>query len=360
MDASGTDLLDPRGTAFYTMDASGTDLMIDYVTRNGEVHATGFSVTTADGQTLTARYADAQPLGFTTWSSTSSSVFQTLFDDTRLDLRGSNGDDSAFGTDLGDRFRMGAGDDTVDGGAGDDQINGGPGNDVLVSGTGDDVLIGGRGHDALIFEGAAGDMARGRGGAGNDVFIDASEGQTTWEGGAGHDLFVIGACGTALTAQIDGFAPTGTSGRTVITDFNAEDVLVFTGVQTTMGGYPDAIWTDMRPDAILADWDGAGADEFVFRDTEAGLQIGWGDEEVMLAGVTSKDVALDQIHFGGNWIDFEFDNGVIAHSPSGSTLAVQDGDDSSPIRAGLVGETWDSIMFETLTANLVLCPDMMA
>lgn len=250
-------------------------------------------------------------------------------------------------TDTRITFKGGQGDDTLNGGAGDDQIKGGRGNDMLVSGTGDDMMIGGRGHDAFVFTSAAGDRDRASGGSGNDIFIDMSEGHATWTGGAGKDLFVIGVS-TTMSGNPEGFTASGTGGTTVITDFSTDDVLIFSGVSTSMSGNPEGIWTDMRPGATLADWDGDGANEFVFRATPEGLEIGWGEEEVLLTGLSAADISLDQIHFGGFGLwDASTGTSTIAHSPAGSTLEVRNEADASYLTSGLDGGTWESIMFET-------------
>ena len=47
------------------------------------------------------------------------------------------------------KFRVGSGNDYVDGGTGDDNINGEDGNDALYGGDGNDYLIGLDGNDYL-------------------------------------------------------------------------------------------------------------------------------------------------------------------------------------------------------------------
>lgn len=109
----------------------------------------------------------------------------------RVDITGSDGDDTITGGARGDMVRgwqgsdrlfggRGAdlvigdnGDDTLDGGLGGDRLDGGGGFDVLIGGKGDDTLVGGHvfdvfgGDDTLI------------GGAGADVLTGSNHGVTT-------------------------------------------------------------------------------------------------------------------------------------------------------------------------------------
>ncbi|RSK38884.1 calcium-binding protein [Rhodovulum iodosum] len=91
------------------------------------------------------------------------------------------------GTELNDSFSGRQQDDTFHGEGGRDVMNGGAGDDALFGGAGNDLMSGGAGDDTL------------EGGAGND----------TLTGGAGQNLFVFAAgCG-----------------RDTVTDFSAEDTL---------------------------------------------------------------------------------------------------------------------------------------
>ena len=69
-----------------------------------------------------------------------------------------DGDDSAFGGSGNELFRMGAGNDFVDGNRGTDTALLGNGKDTFVwdPGDGSDVIEGGRGQDTMLFNGAAG------------------------------------------------------------------------------------------------------------------------------------------------------------------------------------------------------------
>jgi Ca2+-binding RTX toxin-like protein len=104
-------------------------------------------------------------------------------------VRGSEFKDVLVGNDAANILTGGGGNDALTGGGNKDQLFGGLGSDILNGGTGNDVLVGNEGNDQLI------------GGAGSDRLT----------GGEGADRFVF--------ARLEG--------PDVITDFNAEDVLVF-------------------------------------------------------------------------------------------------------------------------------------
>lgn len=59
-------------------------------------------------------------------------------------IRGYDGNDQIFGSDLGDLLLGEAGNDRLAGGVGNDTLMGGAGNDRLAGGTQNDLLIGGR------------------------------------------------------------------------------------------------------------------------------------------------------------------------------------------------------------------------
>ena len=76
-------------------------------------------------------------------------------------IRGTNGNDTLGGSDLGETIRGRQGSDTLVGKAGPDTLRGGTGPDSLRGGGGDDILIGGLAKDGLI------------GQKGDDVFLFA-------------------------------------------------------------------------------------------------------------------------------------------------------------------------------------------
>lgn len=142
-------------------------------------------------------------------------------------------DDVIHGTDFGDTYNGGVGNDLIFGKDGDDQLQGGEGNDKLVGGNGNDVLEGGAGNDRLL------------GGNGSDVLLGGDGGDYLNPGdntnydtiitGAGKDKVILSDIVTGyvglyhddldgrITVNIDGSANTGTikkagNGTTTITD----------------------------------------------------------------------------------------------------------------------------------------------
>ena len=107
-------------------------------------------------------------------------------------LDGKKGKDELRGLGGHDTLSGGRGNDKLYGGPGDDGLNGGRGNDKLYGGPGDDELNGGRDNDRLY------------GGTGND----------TLTGGGGRDRYVF---------------VSGDSGRKIITDFGARELIVLKG-----------------------------------------------------------------------------------------------------------------------------------
>ncbi|MGF1464058.1 MAG: calcium-binding protein [Maricaulaceae bacterium] len=100
-------------------------------------------------------------------------------------------EDTVVGTDGGERFETGAGDDVITAGGGADQVlagagndtlSGGAGNDFLNAGAGDDTLDGGAGADSLV------------GGVGDDLLIGAA-GADTLIGGGGADTIADALAG---------------------------------------------------------------------------------------------------------------------------------------------------------------------
>lgn len=124
-------------------------------------------------------------------------------------LRGSALDDLLLGSDVGNSFFGGGGQDTLRGLAGNDTLNGEAGQDLLEGGLGNDVLSGGDGEDTLV------------GGAGVDVL----------RGGTGADLFRY------LSIE-DSLVPT----RDAIIDFSQAqgDRMDLSAIDAVVGGADDA------------------------------------------------------------------------------------------------------------------------
>jgi Ca2+-binding RTX toxin-like protein len=278
----GTELLGPEGTALYSTHGMGTELRIDYTTIDGQLHATGFTLTDGGQITLRGTFSTPEPLGVAVWTDMRPDALgEALFGDTRFDIRGSRGDDAAIGSDFRDRFRMGGGDDSVFGGDGDDMINGGRGNDLLIGGAGDDTILGGGGNDMLVLgDGNTLGQVTARGGAGNDVFVQLN-GQADLTGGPGCDVFIFNSfAGTA------GGSP---NIQTRIRDFDPDDILVLTGYDGTLPG-------DFAGET-LADLENGTIDDFQWIETNRGVVIQAGDARIVLRGVDAEDINLDQILF---------------------------------------------------------------
>ncbi|HEX8232952.1 MAG TPA: calcium-binding protein [Caulobacteraceae bacterium] len=103
----------------------------------------------------------------------------------RINITGSDGDDTITGGARADTVRGWQGDDWLDGGKGTDFLIGDNGADTLNGGGGNDLLSGG-GHDDVLYGGAGADTLVG--GSNSDLY----SGDDTLSGGAGADLIRIG------------------------------------------------------------------------------------------------------------------------------------------------------------------------
>ncbi|MDU8927086.1 calcium-binding protein [Alisedimentitalea sp. MJ-SS2] len=319
-DGTTLELLGPDGTALMT-DAGTMELRIPYTTIDGQVHAEGFILIPDTLPVVRAVFSSPEPLGFPVWTDMRPlSFFDALLGDTRFDVRGSRGDDAAAGSDFGDRFRMGSGDDSVFGGDGDDLINGGRGNDLLIGGPGNDTILGGGGNDMLVLgdgnalvlgDGNTLDQIVARGGAGNDIFVQFS-GQSTITGGPGNDVLIV-QTDSALANIFVQFR-----------DFGAEDSLVLTGLSVS----PDTI---DPADETLADLENGSIDDFQWRETPRGVEIQAGDARIILRGVDAEDINLDQILFTENSaletmgiFDCNPGQGILGTSALGDNVYIQE------------------------------------
>lgn len=277
MDAGSAELLGPEGTALFSTHGMGTELRIRYTTIDGELHATGFVFRDDEGVSARGRFEDPEPLGESRWIDVLSiDLYKALLGDSQFDVRGNRNDNGALGSDFADRFSMGAGDDSAFGGAGDDVLNGGRGHDLLAGGPGNDSVNGGRGNDMLILGDGDG---RANGGAGNDVIVTGS-GSDVVSGGGGSNVFLE----SWVNNLSDG------PNRTVIRDFDADDVLLLADWGTPIGTLTGE---------TLADLENGSIDEFQWRETARGVRIEAGDAVVVLRGVTADEIDLDQILFTG-------------------------------------------------------------
>lgn len=250
------------------------DIVFHFETIGGEINVTRMVL--IDGLESVARgyYQDPQPMGIADWSDVNQAgrpglaaaltdidvVFRnTVYelanpsDASSVILNTIGADDLISGLDGNDLLRLGGGDDFADGAGGNDTLVGNFGNDLLVGGDGNDILRGGRGNDILV----------------------AQAGRTEAFGGMDRDLFVI---------------ESAASGTTVIRDFSADDVLLFTGtaLNGTVGPLTDSL--EKLPDGIV--------DDFIWAATPAGhLRIEAGDQVVILRNTLASDVDLDTLYF---------------------------------------------------------------
>ncbi len=103
-------------------------------------------------------------------------------------VNGSSGADSVDAGAGNDVIAAGAGNDTINGGAGNDGIDGGAGNDLLFGGAGNDSITGGTGADSLF------------GGDDRDTFFGgAGDSIDGGEGGDDYDVLDLSSYGFAAT-----------------------------------------------------------------------------------------------------------------------------------------------------------------
>jgi Ca2+-binding RTX toxin-like protein len=156
----------------------------------------------------------------------SPTTFQTDFSPVAVNLSGTAGDDTLYGSDLNDVINGGSGGrDRLHGRGGDDILNGGDeddnfasdylygedGNDTMHGNVGGDVLSGGNGNDKLYgdagadtLDGGAGDDVL-EGGVGNDNLSDTS-GNNVLRGGDGNDTLESGYSSFDVRSVMDGGA----------------------------------------------------------------------------------------------------------------------------------------------------------
>ena len=179
---TGVDLLNLD----YINSATALTLDLTTVAAGGTGSLNGAAVTNVEGY----QYFRGSNLGDTV----NTGEFSTTNFYFNLGIFLENGDDSATGGGLADRFNGGAGSDTLNGGGGNDILRGDAGNDFLIGGDGDDYFVVDDGADAVS------------GGAGTDTIeinYQNSAGALTldftnlWSGGTGT---INGAAVTGLEA----------------------------------------------------------------------------------------------------------------------------------------------------------------
>jgi len=173
-----------------------------------------------------------------------SNIDVTGFEGEGLDIIGTEGADTLFGTNAGELIDGRGGDDFISASDGDDLIFGGAGADTIGGGDGDDLILG-QGEADLIFAYDGDDMVDG--GLGNDI-IYSGEGSDTLFGGEGEDSFVF---------DIEDFEDGSVD---VISDFElGEDKLVILGL-----GQDDSVAFDNNTGGVSVN----GEEIIVFEDND--------------------------------------------------------------------------------------------
>lgn len=189
----------------------------------------GFTVA-HEGQVLmtaTELDVDANEFWLALLSENSADQYRVAFsgDDTMFgsqigdELNGAAGSDMLFGLAGSDFLVGGSGTDIIRGGKGNDYINGGVGGDTLAGQSGRDSVSGGRGDDDISGGGGSDHLTGGRGNddlngnSGNDT-LTGGRGDDTLRGGTGTDVFKFSFRGTD--------APTGMD---VIEDWEAAETI---------------------------------------------------------------------------------------------------------------------------------------
>ncbi|WP_376095391.1 Calx-beta domain-containing protein [Roseomonas sp. CCTCC AB2023176] len=153
-------------------------------------------------------------------------------------VRGSDGNDTMLGGDVGERFDGDDGNDSLSGGGGADRLQGQAGNDTLLGGSGNDTLEPGAGTNLV-------------------------------DGGTGFDTMVSGDIGTVNVAFSGPGAGTMTvnltAGGTAVTTFsNIEYIVGSNGADTYVGGSGDDYFAPLGGNDVGLDG-GAGFDWLTYR-----------------------------------------------------------------------------------------------
>ncbi|MEM6311125.1 MAG: family 16 glycosylhydrolase [Pseudomonadota bacterium] len=172
--------------------------------------------------------------------------------------KGTEGDDTLYGTKWNDKMA---------GKEGDDVLHGRKGNDILKGNQGDDELIGGKGLDEL------------QGGSGSDSLV-GGHGDDTLDGGAGTDHLWGGNYGGGSGA--DTFMVKDGMGKDFVHDFNAGDDTLDL---SQLGVY----WPDVQ---------GALVDQGWATQLNLGHLGGNWSDQVFLIGVDKDELTEDNFDFG--------------------------------------------------------------
>ncbi len=179
-------------------------------------------------------------------------------------LPGTDGEDKIKGSNLDDFIQAGDGADQVKGGDGRDYIYGQGGRDRLDGGSGSDVIFGGADNDEIKDTKGSNYLF---GGDGNDV-IESGKGTDIIAGGRGDDII-------SDKGGFDTFLFEPDWGNDVITSFDPDtDRFVFSD----------------------PDLDSVGDLDFIVR--EAGIEVAYQGNTILLEGTVPEDIDFDLFFFG--------------------------------------------------------------
>lgn len=263
--------------------------------------------------------------------------------------RGTAAADSINGSNQGDTFYVGAGDDQVWAGSGDDRVygeagydylDGQAGNDTLYGGAGNDQVLGGVGND-LLFGGTGDDKYVYKSGDGVDTIDNTGGGNdgVFFSGGIDEERLTFTRDGDDLLILVDGDAEQSVR---VLGHFLGGDKAI-SYVQPD-GGFT---LTAARIAQIVADGNVHGGFDTLVEGTAAGEQLAGGQERDVVRGLAGNDTLFgmggnDQIE-GGDGNDY-LSGGNGSQSGSGDDILIggigndvldgEDGDDQLTGGAG--------------------------
>ena len=240
-----------------------------------------------------------------------------LGDDT---VRAGNGDDTIDGESGADwlsggngrdRINGGFGNDIISGDAGSDTLIGGGGNDTLYGNSDDDVIAGGLGHD-FLWGGKGDDTLRGgsgndrlRGNSGSDTLlgedgrdtIEGATGNDRIEGGEGDDQMSGGNGNDTIIAGNGNDRSIGGSGNDDILGGEGDDTIFGNGgADTLLGGTgDDVLLSGFGNDELNGgsgdDWLAAGAgDDLLDGGEHADTLDGGSGDDVLIGGAGADEM----------------------------------------------------------------------
>ena len=284
---------------------SGTEFLVNTITAGWQLE-----------QTLTAlpdgRFVVAWTDSSTTGGDSSPSGIRGQIFDPRLaavDLAGTSGADSYYGTRFADTLKGAEGGDTLDGASGNDSISGDDGADTLTGGGGNDSLDGGAGADTLA------------GGTGDDSYVVDDLADVIAESAReGNDTVLSAQISLVLTAYanienatLNGMADldlTGNNRNNVLRGNEGANII-------DAGGGNDRIISGGGDDVMTG---GKGTDRFIFAPQEGSSAVTdfeVGNDRIDLTGFGFANVAAVRA-FGANG-----SGGVVFTFAGGSVLTIE-------------------------------------